>query len=285
MPTNFRIWNALRRMPVNRWCSNYKAACSSAPPASCSWRWNRKLAARKYVILSMRRVQSLDVTATHILEQIKDQLEEKDAYLVFCDIPKGLPSGLKMKQFLKDTGVVRPSNKAFAFRQLDDALEWVMSQGEVAVVSQNLPALELREVPIFMNQPEDALLALESAVTIRHIQAGHKISSAGDEDDELLIIRRGTVKVTVPIHKKDSYHLTTSGPGDFLGVMGFLEGVGHATDALALSDVEVYVLSSKRFNELAHTYPNLMLAVMQNVALNLTVRLRMTIGELQALRG
>jgi SulP family sulfate permease len=245
----------------------------------------QEIGSRKYVILSMRRVQSLDVTATHMLEQIKDQLEEKDAYLVFCDIPKGLPSGLKMKQFLKDTGVVRPSNKAFAFRQLDDALEWVMSQGEVSVVSQNLPALELREVPIFMNQPEEILQALEAAMTIRHIQAGHKVSSAGDEDDELHIVRRGTVKITVPIHKKNSYHLATSGPGDFLGVMGFFEGNGHATDALALSDVEVYVLTSKNFNILARKYPNLMLAVMQNVALNLTVRLRMTISELQALRG
>jgi SulP family sulfate permease len=40
------------------------------------------------VLLSMRRVQSLDVTATHVLEQIKDRLEENGAYLVFCDIPK-----------------------------------------------------------------------------------------------------------------------------------------------------------------------------------------------------
>ncbi|MEN6586906.1 MAG: SulP family inorganic anion transporter [Sulfuricella sp.] len=245
----------------------------------------QEVGTRKYVILSMRRVQSLDVTATHMLEQIKDQLEEKDAYLVFCDIPKGLPSGLKMKRFLKDTGVVRSTNKAFAFRELDEALEWVMSQGDGAVVSQNLPALELRQVPIFMNQPEDALLALEAAISIRHIQAGHKVLNAGDEDDELLMIRRGTVKVTVPIHKKESYHLVTSGPGDFLGGMGFLEGGGHATDALALSDVEVYVLTGKNFGNLARQWPNLTLAIVENVALNLSIRLRMTIAELQALRG
>lgn len=245
----------------------------------------QEVGTRKYVILSMRRVQSLDVTATHMLEQIKDQLEEKDAYLVFCDIPKGLPSGLKMKRFLKDTGVVRPTNKAFAFRQLDEALEWVMSQGDALVVSQNLPALELRQTPIFMRQPEEALLALEAAMAIRHIKAGHKVLNAGDEDDELLMIRRGSVKVMVPIRKKDSYHLATSGPGDFIGGMGFLEGSGHATDALALSDVEVYVLSRKNFHALARQHPNLTLAIIENVALNLSVRLRVTISELQALRG
>jgi len=72
-------------------------------------------ATRKYVILSMRRVQSLDITATHVLEQIKDQLEERGAYLVFCDIPKGLPSGLKMKRFLKDTGGGPPDQQGLCF--------------------------------------------------------------------------------------------------------------------------------------------------------------------------
>jgi SulP family sulfate permease len=240
---------------------------------------------RKFVILSMRRVQSLDVTATHILEQIKNQLEENDAYLVFCDIPKGLPSGLKMKRFLKDTGVVLPTNKAFAFRQLDEALEWVMSQGEVMLLSQNLPAMELRDIPIFMAHTEDELQALEQAVVTRSITAGHKVYNTGDEDDELLIIRRGAVKVTVPIHKKNSYHLVNCSAGEFIGGMGFLEGSGHATDALALTDIEVYVLSRKQFKVLARKYPSLTLAIIENVALNLSIRLRVTINEVQALRG
>lgn len=240
---------------------------------------------RKYVILSMRRVQSLDLTATHILEQIKDQLEEKDAYLVFCDIPKGLPSGLKMKRFLKDTGIVRPTNKAFAFRELDEALEWVMGQGEATLISQNLLAVELRELPIFMMQPEDALLALEEAVEKRAFKAGHKLYNAGDEDDELLIIRVGSVKVTVPVHKKDSYHLVSCGAGQLIGGMGFIESSGHATEATALTDVEVFVLSRKKFERLAKQYPHLALVIIQNVALTLSFRLRATISELQAMRG
>lgn len=245
----------------------------------------QEIGARKYVILSMRRVQSLDVTATHILEQIKDQLEERDAYLVFCDIPKNLPSGLKMKRFLKDTGVVRPTNKAFAFRELDEALEWVMSQGAGVAASQAMPVLEIHDIPIFMHQPQEALKALEDVMDLRHIKAGNKILNFGYEDDELLLIRRGSVKVMVPIHKKDSYHLATSGPGDFLGGMAFLEGSGHVTEAYALTDVEVFVLSRKHFNVLASLYPGLTLAIIESVALSLSTRLRVTISELQALRG
>ncbi len=240
---------------------------------------------RKYVILSMRRVQSMDITATHMLEQIKDQLEKKDAHLIFCDIPKDLPSGLKMKRFLKDTGVVLPTNKAFAFRQLDDAMEWVMSQGESTKIAPDMSITELADVMMFMGQPEEAMQALESAVTLRTIKADHKVFKIGEDDDELLLVRSGMVKVTLPIRKKDHYHLVNCGPGEFIGGTGFLEGGGHATEALALTDVEVYVLSRKKFNLLARQHPTLTLAIIENVALSLSVRLRVTISELQALRG
>jgi SulP family sulfate permease len=220
-----------------------------------------------------------------MLEQIKDQLEKKDAHLIFCDIPKDLPSGLKMKRFLKDTGVVLPTNKAFAFRQLDDAMEWVMSQGESTKIAPDMSITELADVMMFMGQPKEAMQALESAVTLRTIKADHKVFKIGEDDDELLLVRSGMVKVTLPIRKKDHYHLVNCGPGEFIGGTGFLEGGGHATEALALTDVEVYVLSRKKFNLLARQHPTLTLAIIENVALSLSVRLRVTISELQALRG
>ncbi len=241
---------------------------------------------RKYVILNMRRVQSLDVTATHVLEQIKDRLEENNAYLVFCDIPKGLPSGLKMKRFLKETGVVRPSNKAFAFRQLDDALEWLDAQEQASTGSVNADRqLELRAMPFLAGCMPDALTALEAAVETRHIKAGKRIFKAGNTCDELFIIRRGTVKLMVPLRKKESYHLATCGPGELIGDMGFIESAQHAIDALAISDCEVYVLQRERFEYLAVEHGDLMLAFFGNIARNLSTRLHATITELQALRG
>ena len=242
---------------------------------------------RKYVILSMRRVQSLDVTATHVLEQIKDRLEEHDAYLVFCDIPKGLPSGLKMKRFLKDTGVVRPTNKAFAFRQLDDALEWVETHAlEGAPAAQTgAAALDLRDMQAFAGCSAEALAALEASVELRVIKSGKKLWKADAAGDELFLIRRGAVKIMLPVGKKESYHLATSGPGDIVGVMGFLDASAHVADALALTQVEVYVLPRGRFNALAEQHPDAALAIIEHLARNLSDRLRVTVSEVRALRG
>ncbi|CAA7611611.1 Sulfate permease and related transporter [Candidatus Terasakiella magnetica] len=242
---------------------------------------------RKYVILNMRRVQSLDITATHVLEQIKDRLEERDAYLVFCDIPKGLPSGLKMKRFLKETGVVRPTNKAFAFRQLDEALEWVESRklGHGELEDTESPLLTLRDMRVFAGCSDADFAALEAVVESHGVAADKKVFKAGAGDEALFLIRRGRVKILVPIHKKQSYHLATCGPGDIIGGMGFVEARGHAADALALTDCEVYMLSRHQFDALEKEHPLLALAIIETVALGLSGRLRVTIGELQALRG
>jgi SulP family sulfate permease len=242
---------------------------------------------RKYVLLSMRRVQSLDVTATHVLEQIKDRLEENGAYLVFCDIPKDLPSGLKMKHFLKATGVVRPSNKAFAFRQLDEALEWVEAQETMDGPGQPSDAIpvDLRAMPLLAGCSDEAVAALAAAAELRTVKAGKRVFKAGADGDALFFIRRGTVKLTVPIHKKESYHLATCGPGEVVGDMGFIEVGRQAMDALAVIDTEVYALTRERFEVLAMEHGDLMLAVIGDLAHNLATRLHAVITEVQALRG
>ena len=241
---------------------------------------------RKYVILSMRRVQSLDLTATHVLEQIKDQLEEHNAFLVFCDIPKGLPSGLKMKRFLKDSGVVRPTSKAFAFRQLEDALEWVEARlQDDAAGHADVSPLDLRHMPVFAGCSPEAFAALEAMLEIRSIRAGKKLFKAGTPGPELFLIRRGLVKVTLPVGKKSSYHLATPGPGEIIGGMGFLDATVHGADGHAIGDVEVYVLSREHFKALAAAHGDVALAIMESLARSLSNRLRVTVAELQALRG
>jgi SulP family sulfate permease len=46
----------------------------------------------RYVILSMRRVQSLDVTATHVLEQIQDGWKRTMVTWCFATCPKACPA-------------------------------------------------------------------------------------------------------------------------------------------------------------------------------------------------
>jgi SulP family sulfate permease len=91
--------------------------------------------------------------------------------------------------------------------------------------------------------------------------------------------------LTVPIHKKESYHLATCGPGDLIGDMGFMEVGRQAMDAVALIDADVYVLPRERFEVLAVDHGDLSVALIGTLAHNLAVRLHAAITEVQVLRG
>ncbi len=243
---------------------------------------------RTYVILNMRRVQSIDLTATHVLEQIKDRLESVGAYLIFTDIPHGLPSGLKMKRYLREVGLVRNTSKAMAFRQLDEALEWVEVQllSEASYIAEDTdPPLELAELENLLGWKLGALTSLEPIIEQRHTQAGKKVFKIGTPGDELLFIRRGTVRVVFPLNKKDTWHIGTFGRGDFIGEMGFLDSARRSAEAIAMTDTDCFVLSRLRFNEVEGQYGAASSHIFEGIANVLAMRLRFMNKELRALRS
>ena len=239
---------------------------------------------RKYVLLSMRRVQSLDVTATHVLEQIMDRLERSGGCLIFCDIPKGLPSGLKMKRYLKETGVVRPTRSAQTFPQLENALAWIETQEHPHPAAADA-VVDLAAMPFLAACTPEAVTALAAAVELRTVKTGKKLYKAGGDGNALYLIRHGLIKLSVPIHKKDSYHLATCGAGELVGDMGFMEVGRQAMDAVALTDAEVYVLSRETFEVLAVEHTDLATALVGTLARNLAMRLHAAITEVQVLRN
>lgn len=242
---------------------------------------------RTYVILNMRRVQSMDLTATHVLEQIKDRLEAAGAYLIFTEIPRGLPSGLKMKRYLREVGLVRDTEKALSFRQLDEALEWIEAQllaAELYFADDHEPPLELDALEKLLGWKPGTLTGISDIIETRHYPAGKKVLKLGARGDELLFIRSGTIRVVLPLHKKDDWHIGTFGRGDFIGEMGFLDSERRTAEAIALDDVECFVLSRQRFNALPEGRTQAAADMFEGIASVLAMRIRFMNKELRALR-
>ncbi|MDD3352826.1 SulP family inorganic anion transporter [Zoogloea sp.] len=243
---------------------------------------------RTYVILNLRRVQSLDLTATHVLEQIKDRLEQVGAYLIFAEIPRGLPSGLKMKRYLKDVGLLRDSTRALAFRQLDDALEWVEGQILRAAdyTHEDLdPPLELAELEHLLGWLPTTLTSLAPIIAQRHFSEGEKLFEAGAPGGDLLFIRRGTVRVEIALGRKELWHIGTFGRGDFIGEMGFLDSTRRVADAIALTETDCFILSRERFDAATNLAGPEAGLLFEGLAKVLAMRVRFMNRELRVLRG
>jgi sulfate permease, SulP family len=244
-----------------------------------------ELKQRDFVILDMRRIQTVDVTAAHLLEQFKNTLADKNGTLIISQIPHNLPSGRDVQEYFDQVGLIRLDNPVKIFDALDDALQWVEDQiiASVAMVQPTENLLELHEIDLFNGRKPETLADLELCMDKRFIPVGEKIFTQGDAGDELYLIRRGAVRIVLPLTESRFRHLGTFGRGAFFGEMGFLDGESRSADAIAFTDTDLYVLSRKAFDALSDQHKKLGLQLMEGLASVLAGRLRFANAELRTL--
>jgi len=244
-----------------------------------------ELKTRKYVVLDLRRVQSVDFTAAHMLEQIQGMLAERDAVLVFSQLPRAAPSGQDMKRYFQTLGLVSSERHVRSFRELDAALEWVEDQvlQEQRLEKAAEKPLELHEIDLFKGRKEDTLSELAACLVKRSVKEGDFLFHRGEDGDEMFLIRRGAVRIMLPIVGKHSHHLATFGRGDFFGEMTFLDHEPRSADAVAGADTDLFVLSRERFDALADHHKRLGMQLLEGLARALALRLRHTNTELRTL--
>lgn len=245
------------------------------------------LKTRRFIILDMRRVQTVDLTAAHMLEQIKDMLAERDGCLIFGQIPEKLPSGLDIRAYLGQVGLLGDETRVRVFGETDSALEWVEDRiiAEAALEPAAEHALDLVDIELFRGRKAETLAVLEQCMEKRNVIAGERIFARGDSGDELFLIRRGAVRILLPMSTTQNLHLGTFARGAFFGEMAFLDGAVRSADAVAFSDAELYVLSRRVFDKFADEHRKVALTLMEGIASVLASRLRYTTAELRALES
>lgn len=246
---------------------------------------------RQFMILDLRRVQSMDVTAAHLLGIVRDGMAEKGALLILSGIPELLPNGRNLREFLEQTAVIIPDETAIkVFPSLDNAIEWVEDRllGErdepLEVLEEEEQPLQLQDMEVFSQRKDETLQDLEARLEERTYKAGETIFITGSEGDEIYWIRRGAVRLFAPVGAGHSRHIATFGRGDFFGGLSFLDDRPRTNDAVALTDTILYALSRKHFEQLAEEHKRLGFAMIQGLARTLALRLRQAENELTMLQ-
>ncbi|MBI3567749.1 MAG: SLC26A/SulP transporter family protein [Gemmatimonadetes bacterium] len=244
-----------------------------------------ELKLRKYVILDLRRVQSVDVTAAHVLELVHDALAENGGVLMLTKVPHDLPTGQDVREFFSEVGLVKSHGAVKLFDEVDDALEWVEDRtiDEARLAHAEERPLELLEIALFAGRKAETFAALDARMQRRHCAAGERIFGHGDTGDDLFLIRRGLVRIMLPISAAESHHVGTFGRGDFFGEMAFLDRDGRSADAVAFTDADLFVLSRADFDRFAEEHRVMALQLLEGLARGLAIRLRYANTELRAL--
>jgi SulP family sulfate permease len=242
---------------------------------------------RDFVILDMRRVQTVDVTVVHLLEQAKESLAERNGFLIFSQIPEAMPPGRDLRKYFDQVGLSRPENLVRIFSTTDDAREWVEDRiiRDAQLADGEEVSLDLHEMELFKGQDKVSLSALESCMQKRFVPAGETLFSRGDRGGELFLIRRGAVRLVLPVSERQVHHLGTFGRGAFFGEMAFLDSETRSANAVAFSDCELYVLTRASFDAFAREHKMLALDLMEGIASVLASRLRYTNAEIRVLEA
>nr|MBL8411628.1 SLC26A/SulP transporter family protein [Dechloromonas sp.] len=242
---------------------------------------------RSFIILDLKRVQSVDVTAAHMLHQVRDALAERKALLLLSNVREKLPNGRNLREFLDQTGVTENTETVRLFNELDSAIEWVEDRilgEEERAQPVRETALQLGEMELFKNRKDETLADLETRLERRTYAAGSAVYSRGEPGDAIYLIRRGSVKIFAPLGAGRTRHIATFGRGDFFGGLAFLDGRPRGNDAVAATETEFFVLSLEQYNALAEEHKKLALTLLTAISRSLAIRLRHADTEIAMLQ-
>ena len=240
----------------------------------------------RYLILDMRRVQSVDYTAAHLLEQFEAILKEHGGWLLFSRLPASLPSGQDLRAYFAQVGVTHGKENVRKFDTLDDALQWVEDQ----ILADARPQPPGDEAPLALGEIEllrdfaadQTLAVLAPCVIERACAPGEMIFRTGDTGDELFLIRRGAVRLFLPVGEGNYHNLVSCGRGDFFGEVAFLDRGRRSANAMARTATDLFVITRARFDEVSRAHPVVGVKMFARLARAEALRLRQADAELRA---
>lgn len=142
---------------------------------------------------------------------------------------------------------------------------------ESAAVHANLAFVKLlRDLPIFTGLDVDELDLVAGLFRRQLIQPDQIIFDRKDMGEEVYVIVRGSVRITLQNGKP----IGTFEPGQIFGELAFLDGEARGATAKALEATILLVINRTEFEDLADSKPNIGRIVYKNIARELTTRLR-----------
>ena len=116
-------------------------------------------------------------------------------------------------------------------------------------------ARQITRFPIFRYLFHYELLEIAQRLTHHHRKDGHVFFQPEEASDRLFIIHQGEVEIVYPHHLQKPPIVLKA--GDPIGELSFVTGAKHSVSAIALTDVQVWALRKRDFEEMLQQSNNL----------------------------
>ena len=155
------------------------------------------------------------------------------------------------------------------------------ARGIVDIVHRTLQDLKmgvaiinlLRTLKMFGGLGDGELRKIARLFTQKLFRPGDKVFHRDDSGNEAYVVLRGQVGIYL---NEDSPAIATLEQGQIFGELAFLDGAPRGAMAVANQACILLVMQRSNFNDLAQREPHLGMAVMKNIAMELSQKLRQT---------
>jgi glutaminase len=240
-----------------------------------------------FVIVDMERVTGLNQIATELLSSLMIRLAENGKQLLFSN---SLPCDMAAMQDRLDSKRHALSQLTVqAFPDIDRALEQCENSLLATLPQQTrLPACDDCPVPLnafvlFRGLDPFEIEALRQILRSRTYQAGEAIIAEGDWDDTVFLLVRGEASVIVQRRSGQEKRLATFSAGMTFGEMALLETSPRSATVSADTTVECFTLQKSELVCLWKEMPHMHAAMLENLACDLSRKLRCTNARIGAL--
>lgn len=234
-----------------------------------------------YCIIDMKRVNEIDSTGANILLQIKKRFHNDKKYLLLSYV-KGNPS---LQGVLATMAMGKVLNN-YTFPDTDDALEWAENHllESFVKLEETTTNLNLSQMDVLRNFTAEEFEVLRRHLVYQQFNKGEVVFYEGDEGRDLFFLNRGfmSVKIYLPENNRPK-RLYTYAPGVIFGEMAFLDGNRRSAGVWAEEVSEVLRLPFENFQSLRHEKPQIAAKLIDNIALELSRRLRRTSNQVRLL--
>jgi len=213
-------------------------------------------------VLDMKRVLRAVEPSSSLVFALLSELASRDKQLV-------LVVGAGHSRFVR---IVEEQNAAaggparmVTFSELDRALEWCENRVIARSGARTPDAVSLADHELCRGLDARALRRLEEVLEVKSFAPGEIIIHQGDSADEIFLLTRGNVSVSVGAGMGPPRRLATLSAGMTFGELAIIDRAPRSADVHADTAVECRVLSAGAFDRLGDTDPHIKIALLENI--------------------
>lgn len=233
----------------------------------------------RHIILDFRQVASIDASGAGAVQRIAQRLLKRHTRLTLASLSPHSSQGRMIRESAKHNALP----EEHWFESADQALEAAEDALLAAsAIHENDAPNRMIHLAALRDLDDEKIAKLLDYTEENTHQRGELLFRRNDPGNTLYFLLSGQVEINVPVKGGPSRRLVALRPGTLFGEMAVLRGLPRSADALVTADhTEILSLTKQELDRLHREHPDIALALMRNISIQLAARLASVTDELR----